>query len=436
MNSSRNGISRRDMLRLMGVGTVGTALGSHMAFAQSIPESGTLRFQIESGPGTDFVAVVDAFIEEHPEIDVEFSQIEAMVVGISWQRNAMEAGTVDLISNENPKFLKLDPILKAGLIQPLDGYRDLYGWDEWVLSAALKRSSRGGQLWTLPLYYEICGASYKKSTLESMDAGEPQSWEEFIALLEKFKAAGMIPLTTGHRGWSQIQLMHYQLWASIGGLSGPGSSVDVIFGDGKFTDPPAVEAARAILDLYNHGLLDPDVLSITQDDGNERFVSGAAALNVTGTWFYSEMQRQFDDDWDMLSMPGPGGGPIWCTGETEAMVIPKAAQDPDAAGLFLDFCIQGTGAKVLLERGNLLATKAFGELAIPQIQRLPIITGEESSLLVFGWLPQPTQDAYQQGLGAILSGIITPEQWAQQVQDAWEQDIEDGQIPEDRSDLL
>ena len=118
------------------------------------------------------------------------------------------------------------------------------------------------------------------------------------------------------------------------------------------------------------------------------------------------------------------------------MVIPKAAQDPDAAGLFLDFCIKGTGAKVLLEQGNLLATRAFGELAIPQIQRLPIITGEESSLLVFGWLPQPTQDAYQQGLGAILSGILTPEQWGQNVQDAWEQDIEDGQIPEDRSDLL
>ncbi len=436
MNSSKRGISRRDMLRMMGVASVGTALGSGMVYAQSIPESGTLRFQIESGPGTDFVAVVDAFIAEHPEIDVEFSQVEAMVVGIEWQRNAMEAGTVDLISNENPKFLKLDPILKAGLIQPLDGYSELYGWDEWVLPAALRRSSRGGQLWTLPLYYEICGASYKKSTLESMDAGEPQSWEEFIALLEKFKAAGMIPLTTGHRGFSQIQMIHYQFWASIGGLDGPGSITDVIFGDGKFTDAPSVEAARAILDIYKAGLLDQDVLSITQDDGNERFFSGAAALNVTGTWLYSEMQRQWDDDWDMLTMPGPGGGPIWCTGETEAMVIPVAAQDPDAAGLFLDFCIQGTGAKVLLERGNLLATKAFGELAIPQIQRLPIITGDESSLLIFGWLPQNSQDAYQQGLGAILSEIITPEQWGQSVQDAWERDIEDGQIPENRSDLL
>ena len=113
------------------------------------------------------------------------------------------------------------------------------------------------------------------------------------------------------------------------------------------------------------------MLSITQDDGNERFVSGAAALNVTGTWFYSEMQRQFDDDWDMLSR---------CRVRVEvrsgARARPKrwSSRRPRKTlmqpGLFLDFCIKGTGAKVLLERGNLLATKAFGELAIPQIQRL------------------------------------------------------------------
>ena len=109
MNRFDKGISRREMLKLMGIASVGSALGSQMAYAQSVPESGTLRFQIESGPGTDFVAVVDAFIKEHPEIDVQFSQIEAMVVGITWQRNAMEAGTVDLISNENPSSSSLIP---------------------------------------------------------------------------------------------------------------------------------------------------------------------------------------------------------------------------------------------------------------------------------------------------------------------------------------
>ena len=125
MNSSRNGISRRDMLRLMGVGTVGTALGSQMAYAQSVPESGTLRFQIESGPGTDFVAVVDAFIAEHPEIDVEFSQIEAMVVGIELAAQCDGGGHCRSdLERESRSSSSLIPILKAGLIQPLDGYRD------------------------------------------------------------------------------------------------------------------------------------------------------------------------------------------------------------------------------------------------------------------------------------------------------------------------
>ena len=71
---------------------------------------------------------------------------------------------------------------------------------------------------------------------------------------------------------------------------------------------------------------------------------------------------------------------------------------------------------------------------IPQVKKLPIVTGEPSSLLIFGWLPEPSQDAYQQGLGGMLGGRLSPEQWAENVQKAWEQDLETLNV--NRSDLL
>jgi ABC-type glycerol-3-phosphate transport system substrate-binding protein len=193
---------------------------------------------------------------------------------------------------------------------------------------------------------------------------------------------------------------------------------------------------KAIAELFEMGLLDQDCLSITQDDAAERFLGGEAALHVTGTWFYSEMARNWGEDWDMMTAPGPGGKPVWCTGETEAMVIPKNAKDPDAAGRFLDYCVSGNGAKILRELGNVLSSTKFGELAIPQVQHLPVVTGEESSLLIFGWLPQESQDAYQQGLGGITDRSVPVEQWAADVQKAWEQNIEDGKVPADRNTLL
>jgi raffinose/stachyose/melibiose transport system substrate-binding protein len=448
MNFLQSRKSRRETLKLMALTMAGTGLAACQMAAPSAPAAtqapeelapattGMIRLQLETGPGKDFEQVIEAFNVDVPGIEVEFTQVDPATAGIQWHRIAIESGLTDLLSNENPKFLFLDPLLKAGMLMPLDQYAELYEWDKTVLAEALKRSSRSGQLWSLPLYYELCGVAYRKSTLEQVGAEVPQTWEEFLALLEKFQAEGMIPLTVGHRGFSQIQMLHYQLWASTGGVSGPGSIVDVIFGEGKFTDAPCIEAANGIIELYDQGLLDKDCLSITQDDAAERFLGGEAALHVTGTWFYSEMARTFGDDWDMFTAPGPGGAPVWCTGETEAMVIPHNSKDPDAAGRFLDYCVSDNGAKILREQGNVLSTKAFSELAIPQVQHLPVVTGEESSLLIFGWMPQESQDAYQLGLGGILDRSVAVEQWAADVQKAWEQNIADGKVPADRSTLL
>ena len=443
-----NRLTRRSLLQLMGMTTVGLAVASCTAVAPAVPPAaeesgaaaagptGKLRLQMETGPGKDFEQVIAEFEKEYPAVDVEFTQVDPSTAGVQWHRIAIESELTDLLSNENPKFLFLDPLVEAGMLAPMDAYASQYKWSDTVLPEALKRSSRDGQLWALPLYYELCGVAYRKSDLDRVGKGVPQNWDEFLALLRAFQAEGKIPLTVGHRGFSQIQMLHYQLWASVGGVRGKGSIIDTIFGTDKFTDEPCKAAAQAIVDLFAEGLLDKDALSITQDDAAERFLSGEAALHVTGTWFYSEMARNFGDDWDMFTAPGPNGKPVWCTGETEAMVLPENSANPDAGALFLDYCVTGNGAKILRELGNVLSTRAYGDLAIPQVQHLPVVTGEESSLLIFGWMPQTSQDAYQLGLGGVVGGDVSIEQWAADVQAAWEQDIADGNVPEDRSSLL
>jgi raffinose/stachyose/melibiose transport system substrate-binding protein len=430
-------MQRRTLVKATGLAAAAGGLSlAHVphAFAQTPTDAtGTVRLQMETGPGKDIAEVVDAFSAQFPEITIEFSQVDPAALGNQWARLAIESGSVDLVSNENPKFLFLDPVLKTGKVAPLDDYSTEYAWADVVVPEALKRSSRSGQLWTLPLYYELCGVAYRPSVLESVGLGVPQTWDEFVALLQAFKDQGTIPLTVGHRGFSQIMMLHNQLWASIGG---PESISNLIFGDAKWTEGAPVEAANALVELYSNGLIDKDALSITQDDAAERFLSGEAAMHVTGTWFYSEMERNFDSDWDMFTAPGGSGAPVWCTGETEAMIIPVDAQAPDASAKFLNYCVQEDGAKILRELGNVLSSTAFGELAIPQVAHLPVVTGEPSAILNFGWFPQETQDAWQQGLGGILDGSVSVEDWLNDVQSQWEYNIENGDVPEDRASIL
>lgn len=435
-------IDRRTILRAGGLVALGFAsAGTLAACANSDGSKSTgstaatpvsLAWSVETGPGKDYAAVVAAFNKANPNLQVELTQIDPAAAGPQWPRIAIQNGKADLVANESPKFMFLDPLLKGGLLEDLSSYSTKYKWNEALLPEAIKRSSRDGALWTVPLFYEACGIAYRKSTLTKAGiTQEPKTWDEFVAALTTLKSAGLIPLTVGHRGFSQVMMLHNQLWA---GAAGPQGIEGVLFGTGKWTDPAPVATAEAIVKLYTQGLIDKDATSITQDDAAERFLSGKAGMHVTGTWFFSEMVTKFGvDDWGFFSAPAQNGSSVWALGETEAMVIPKGESEADQAAQILDYCINGEGAKILRERGNLLATTKYSDLAIPQVKKLPIITKEPSAPLIFGWLPQSTQDAWQQGLGGMMTGNISVQDLMSNIQTAWDANIANGDVPANRA---
>ncbi len=394
---------------------------------------GTIRLRMETGPGKDMVHVVEAFKKEVPGINIEFTQIDPASAGSKWFWLALQSKLTDLQDTENSKFFFLDSFLKDGFLQPITKYVKQYHWDKVMVPGAIKHATRFGQVWQLTLMYELPGIVYRKSVFEKAGVSVPKTWNEFLTVLSKFRSMGLIPLTVGHRGFSQIMELHMMLWSSIGGTK---SIERLVFGKDKWTGGAPAAAANAVVYLYKHGFLDKDALSITQNDAAERFLGGKAAMHVTGTWFYSEIQRDFGSDWDMFTAPGPGGRPVWCLGEVHSMAIPKASLNPDAAARFLDYCVAGNGAKILRQLGNLMATTKYSELAIPQVKHLPLVTGEPSALDLFGWLPQATQNAWQQGLGGILDGSVSVNAWLNQVQQTWEQDIASGNVPSYRSSIL
>jgi len=387
---------------------------------------------METGPGKDVAEVIKSFKKDVPGINIELTQIDPASVP-NWMPLALQSRLADLQDTENCKFAFLDSFLKDGFLAPITNYAKQYHWDKVMVPGALKHSTRFGQIWQLTLMYELPGIVFRKSVFKKAGVSVPTTWNEFLAALRKFKSMGLIPLTVGHRGFSQIMELHMMLWASAGGTK---SIENLVFGNEKWTDGAPGTAANAIVYLYKNGLLDKDALSITQDDAAERFLSGKAAMHVTGTWFYSELQRDFGSDWDMFTAPAPGGRPVWCLGEVHSMAIPKASENPDAAARFLDYCVAGNGAKILRQLGNLMATTKYSELAIPQVKHLPLVTGQPSALDLYGWLPVATQNAWQQGLGGILGGSVSVSAWLNQVQQAWAQDISSGHVPSYRGSIL
>jgi ABC-type glycerol-3-phosphate transport system substrate-binding protein len=398
-------------------------------------DTGVVRWRGDVHYQPSIEKVVSQLKIDKPNLDVQFTAIDANAIGETWQKSAIESGQVDLLDGKSPKFLYLDPLVQQKLLTPLDDYYDLYGWEKVLDPATVKHSMRDGHVWMVPFYLELPGIAYRPSSLAKANlTAPPATWAEFTDYLTAMKNEGVIPLTVAGRGFSFIMLLHNMLWASTDAQS----IKNVIFGDGKWTDGPAEAAAAAMLELQSKGLIDADALSIDIPASTDRFLTGKAATNVTGTWFFATMQSTFGgEDWSLFTPPSPAGGPMWSLGEDQSMVFANNIKDPNAAAAVIDYAVAGGGAKVYTELGNLMNTSASAQYEIPQVQAIrKEFSAGNNAVYLFGWLPAATLDAWQSGIGDVLAGRTTPADWTANVQKAWETDIAQGNVPADRAALV
>jgi maltose-binding protein MalE len=397
--------------------------------------TGTVRWLTDSPYKPSIDKVLAALAKDTSlTLKVDLSSVESSTLPATWRNSAIQGKQVDLLDGKSPKFQFLDPMLKANVLAPMDAYYDLYGWEKYLAGAAVKHTIRGGKKWMVPLYLELPGIAYRPSVLKDLGQdGPPQTWDAFVAVLRAAKAKGKIPLTVGCRGFSFTMLLQNMFWAA-----GDSKSIEnVIFGDAKWTDGSFQDSAQAILDLWKEGLIDKDAPSIDINAAGERFLAGDAVMNVTGTWFFATMQSKFGGhDWDLFTPPAPNGGPKWSLGEDQSMVLPINSKDPNAAAALLNYLVAGDGAKVYAEAGNLMATNAAASSAIPQVQALPTGPTGDTAVYLYGWLAANASPAWQNGSTDLLTGAQTPAKYAQSVQTAWDQDVAQGNLPENRSELL
>ena len=227
--------------------------------------SGTVRWSYEAGYyQTSYDAVIAALKTQAPKLTVsllaELGQSSAVPA-----IEAIEAGTCDLVTSKNPKFQYLDAFLAKKLIVPLDKYYKQYAWNSYVTPLTTKQSIREGHIYAVTFYLEGPGVAYRPSVFKKLGiAGPPQTWNEFIHILQVAKKAGKVPMTSGVTPLSFLVMIHNMIWASMD----PASISNIIFGNGNWTDGPAAAAAEAALSLWNQGLIDHDA-PVHQHNGSK-----------------------------------------------------------------------------------------------------------------------------------------------------------------------
>jgi len=118
-------------------------------------------------------------------------------------------------------------MVEAGLLLPLNDYAATYKWSERFSASVASRNSftedgktfGSGNLYGVSPTAEVVGVYYNKTLFDANGWTVPATFEEFEALLETIKAAGVTPISFGSLdGWNAIH--EFSAGAAFTGLIG------------------------------------------------------------------------------------------------------------------------------------------------------------------------------------------------------------------------
>lgn len=96
---------------------------------------------------------------------------------------------------------------QAGKMADLTDLAKSEGWDKAVPAALQKFAVYQGKWVAVPVnVHSVNWLWINKAVLEKIGGAEPKTWDDLIALLDKAKAAGVIPLALGGQDWQEATM--------------------------------------------------------------------------------------------------------------------------------------------------------------------------------------------------------------------------------------
>lgn len=200
---------------------------------------------------------------------------------------ALATATSSIINGTAPTAMQfnaggqLAELAQNGMLAPLDDYATQDGWADKLSPAMKALISYDGKIYAMPvdvqsqLWMYTNSAAFQKAGITA-----PTTWAEFLANLEKLKAAGIIPIAHGGEGWQDVITFEATLL-----YSGKADLFKALFVDGDveaLKSDRFLEAARDFKTIS--GYLDAGATGRKWNDAAAMVISGQAAINFTGDW--------------------------------------------------------------------------------------------------------------------------------------------------------
>jgi raffinose/stachyose/melibiose transport system substrate-binding protein len=250
------------------------------------------------------------------------------------------------------------PLIKAGLLRPLDDYAEAYGWDTRYPEVGLRQlrfSEDGsvygeGPIYGTPYASDVIGWFYNKDLMSDLNMDVPQTMDELEATLQASKDAGQQPILIGNKdGWPVWHLLYNVIdqYADAEEISG------IVYNDegASYESDGVTAGVDKVVEWNEAGYLPTDVNAIAQADAGADFRSGKALFFPAGSWEAANMP---DNIGFFVTPPLEEGGTSKSTGSFGYSWHISANSDKVAAGAaFLDWMSNENAAREFFAAGDL-----------------------------------------------------------------------------------
>ncbi len=354
-----------------------------------------------------------------------------------------------------PRILRNDPpeianstlpvwkLIVAGKLYPLDeelatqAYGQTCTWRESLTPGVLADYTYQGHAYAMPTNLSAWVCWYDRRQFRQHGWEAPRSWIEFTALCDKMKAAGIAPLAFQGKypdyGWPTLLSIYQRLvpmekWYEIEDLK-----------PGAFLDPEFIHAATMMQQMgvkyFQNGSA-----AMTHTESQMEWVNGRAAMVFCGLWLKNEMKNAIPPGFEMacFAVPPIEGGhgdpnAIYGGGGENCFVF-KNSKHPKEALDFLKYMVSLQSARTYCQRLDTLApvkNAVKGVSISPALQSAVDVMDRSSRIysdklqnlyLEFGKTIMPVT------LSALMTGKITPEQFAHKLEDSVQAVREDSDV--------
>jgi raffinose/stachyose/melibiose transport system substrate-binding protein len=351
-------------------------------------------------------------------------------------RLAVSAGKTPDLAYTWPAASVLAGYARVGALAPQDGYYEQYGWDH-INDFYRGRNSYEGSLYGVPMEQDLMGVYYNKTLFAEHGISLPTTYAEFQAAAETFKSAGIVPVSFGNRGrWPATNTFSLIL----GLTAGKAAEEAVLFGDTPWTNDAFKLAAENFQAWANDGYFPRGFNGVGYDEANALFLSGNAAMTITGTWVLQDMIRGATDiDLGVFMLPpmvdGIEAGTMWGEGSQWQLSASASSETQDAAAAYLN-CLLGDEAKqIWVQKANTVVIGTTPEElsewgADPVVQEFftaGLSTTENNFYDLHTTLPESVTQVLYPELQLLIGGETTADEFLNKMQTSWELAIANGE---------